>query len=347
MSAPVAAKAAGFGPIDPKKYGKVAVLMGGVSTERDVSLDSGEAVRRALAEEGVDAFGFDTGKRPLVELEALKPDLCFIALHGGAGENGEVQAALEMLGLPYTGCGPKAAQIAMDKYLTKLVWKDRGLPAPDFAVLGPKSDFAQIERGLGLPLFVKPACQGSSVGVVKCDRPGEAKSAWERLAREFPEDRILAERAISGCLEYTCALLDGVELPSIKIEYSSEFFDYDAKYNAPDTLYRCPSGLGADEERELQALAREAFAAVGGESWGRVDFLRDAQGKFWLLEINASPGMTLHSLAPRSASVAGLSMGALCAAVLDTAAAKRPRMGLGFGSGSASGFSSGSGRPGV
>ena len=297
-------------------FGKVAVLMGGFSSERDVSLNSGAAIVAALQSRGIDAHPFDPKAQDIVQLKALGFQTAFNTLHGTYGEDGTVQGLLEALGVPYTGCGVMASAIGMDKYRTKLVWQGLGLPVPEFAVLHDNSDFVAIERELGLPLFVKPAVEGSSVGVVKVKEAGSLKAAYQSVKHLHGE--ILAERFIGGG-EYTCAVLNGQALPSIHIIPATEFYDYEAKYNRDDTVYQCPSDLNEADEALMRSLSVRAFAAIGGQGWGRVDFLKDTDGKLYLLEVNTLPGMTGHSLVPKAAAQSGLSFADLCVEILKTA----------------------------
>ena len=299
-----------------QNFGKVAVLMGGFSSERDVSLNSGAAIVAALQSRGIDAHPFDPKAQDIVQLKALGFQTAFNTLHGTYGEDGTVQGLLEALGVPYTGCGVMASAIGMDKYRTKLVWQGLGLPVPEFAVLHDNSDFAAIERELGLPLFVKPAVEGSSVGVVKVKEAGSLKAAYQSVKHLHGE--ILAERFIGGG-EYTCAVLNGQALPSIHIIPATEFYDYEAKYNRDDTVYQCPSDLNEADEALMRTLSVRAFAAIGGQGWGRVDFLKDTDGKLYLLEVNTLPGMTGHSLVPKAAAQSGLSFADLCVEILKTA----------------------------
>ena len=299
-----------------QNFGKVAVLMGGFSSERDVSLNSGAAIVAALQSSGIDAHPFDPKEQDIVQLKALGFQTAFNTLHGTYGEDGTVQGLLEALGVPYTGCGVMASAIGMDKYRTKLVWQGLGLPVPEFAVLHDNSDFAAIERELGLPLFVKPAVEGSSVGVVKVKEAGSLKAAYQSVKHLHGE--ILAERFIGGG-EYTCAVLNGQALPSIHIIPATEFYDYEAKYNRDDTVYQCPSDLNEADEALMRSLSVRAFAAIGGQGWGRVDFLKDTDGKLYLLEVNTLPGMTGHSLVPKAAAQSGLSFADLCVEILKTA----------------------------
>ena len=294
----------------------MAVLMGGFSSEREVSLNSGAAIVAALQSRGIDAHPFDPKAQDVVQLKALGFQTAFNTLHGTYGEDGTVQGLLEALGVPYTGCGVMASAIGMDKYRTKLVWQGLGLPVPEFAVLHDNSDFAAIERELGLPLFVKPAVEGSSVGVVKVKEAGSLKAAYQSVKHLHGE--ILAERFIGGG-EYTCAVLNGQALPSIHIIPATEFYDYEAKYNRDDTVYQCPSDLNEADEALMRSLSVRAFAAIGGQGWGRVDFLKDTDGKLYLLEVNTLPGMTGHSLVPKAAAQSGLSFADLCVEILKTA----------------------------
>ena len=302
--------------IDVKQLGKVAVLYGGISAEREVSLNSGAAIVAALQSRGIDAHPFDPKAQDIVQLKALGFQTAFNTLHGTYGEDGTVQGLLEALGVPYTGCGVMASAIGMDKYRTKLVWQGLGLPVPEFAVLHDNSDFAAIERELGLPLFVKPAVEGSSVGVVKVKEAGSLKAAYQSVKHLHGE--ILAERFIGGG-EYTCAVLNGQALPSIHIIPATEFYDYEAKYNRDDTVYQCPSDLNEADEALMRSLSVRAFAAIGGQGWGRVDFLKDTDGKLYLLEVNPLPGLTGHRLVPKAAAQSGLSFADLCVEILKTA----------------------------
>ena len=292
-------------------FGKVAVLFGGKSAEREVSLNSGSRVLAALLRRGVDAHAFDPAERKLDDLAAF--DRAFIVLHGCYGEDGTIQGALELMGIPYTGSGVMASAVGMDKWRTKLLWRAAGLPIPEYAMLKADSDFAEIEKALGLPLFVKPACEGSSIGISKVKRAGDLQAAYVEAAKH--DALVIAERAILGG-EYTIAILGGEALPIIKIEPVTEFYDYEAKYLRDDTAYRCPCGLPAEREAELQRQAVDAFHVLGGRGWGRVDFLMDEAGNAYFLEVNTSPGMTDHSLVPMAARVAGIPYGELVLRVL-------------------------------
>jgi D-alanine-D-alanine ligase len=291
-----------------KPYGKVAVVMGGNSAEREVSLMSGAGVLAALQSKGVDAHAFDPAEKPLSALKDEGFDRAFLILHGPVGEDGTIQGALEFMGIPYTGCGVMGSAICMDKLRTKLIWRALGLPIPDFELIDEHSDFDAVEKKLGLPLFVKPNIEGSSIGVTKVKAPGELKAAFEE-ARKY--DRIvLAERFIGGG-EYSAPIVgDEVRgytvLPAIKIEPATEFYDYQAKYFRDDTVYRCPC-LTDEQAACINPLIEKAFWGVGGKSWARVDFLMDEAGNPYLLEVNTAPGMTSHSLFPMGAKAVGMS----------------------------------------
>ncbi len=289
--------------ISASDFGRVAVLMGGWSAEREVSLKSGAAVLAALQARAVDAHPIDVGADVLTRLAAGRFDRAFIILHGRGGEDGVIQGALEVLGLPYTGSGVLASALGMDKWRSKLLWRSLDLPVPEWAVLDERSDFAAVERQLGLPLFVKPAREGSSVGISKVTREGGLATAYAKAAEH--DSLVLAERYLGGG-EYTVAILNGEVLPVVKIVPQAEFYDYEAKYLSDDTQYLCPSDLTAEQERELQQLALQAFHAVGCRGWGRIDILLDAAGKAYLLEANTLPGMTDHSLVPMAARAQGI-----------------------------------------
>ena len=299
-----------------QNFGKVAVLMGGFSSEREVSLNSGRAVLAALLERGIDAHAFDPKEMPLSELKTQGFDCAFNILHGAYGEDGTIQGALTALEIPYTGCGVMASAIGMDKYRCKLLWKGLGLPVPDYAVLHDDTDFAAVEAQLGLPMFVKPAAEGSSVGVVKVKEAGQLPAVYAELKQYQGE--IIAEAFIGGG-EYTCAVLNGKALPSIRIVPATEFYNVEAKYQRNDTQYLCPSDLSAEDEQLMGELAVRAFEAIGGTGWGRIDFLKSETGKLYLLEANTLPGMTAHSLVPKAAKQSGLEFADLCIEVLKTA----------------------------
>jgi D-alanine-D-alanine ligase len=297
-----------------KRFGKVAVLFGGRSAEREVSLKSGAAVLAALLRSGVDAHAFDPAVQNLQALVDDAYDRVFIALHGRYGEDGTVQGALELLGIPYTGSGVMASALGMDKWRTKLVWQAGGLPIPDYVMLDERSDWNAVAKQMGLPLFVKPANEGSSVGISKVKAVGELAAAYREAVRH--DKLVLAESFIGGG-EYTVALLGEQALPVIKIEPANEFYDYEAKYLRNDTRYLCPSDLSAGMEAQMQNLAKQAFALIGGQGWGRVDFLISASGQQYLLEANTSPGMTDHSLVPMAARQAGMSFEQLVLRILE------------------------------
>ena len=299
-----------------KNFGKVAVLFGGKSAEREVSLKSGAAVLAALQRSGVDAHAFDPAVQNLQALRDEGYDRAFIALHGRFGEDGTVQGALELLGIPYTGSGVLASALGMDKWRTKLVWQAANLPIPAYTLLDEQSDWDAVARQLGLPLFVKPANEGSSVGISKVKAAGELQAAYREAVKH---DKLVIVESFIGGGEYTVAILGEQVLPVIKIEPASEFYDYEAKYLRDDTRYLCPCGLDAAQEAEMQRLAKQAFALIGGQGWGRVDFLMDETGKPYLLEVNTSPGMTDHSLVPMAARQAGISFERLVLRVLEMA----------------------------
>lgn len=302
-----------------KEFGKVAVLMGGFSSEREVSLNSGAAILAALKSKGVDAHAFDPKETDLSELKTQGFQAAFNTLHGSYGEDGTVQGALEALGVRYTGCGVLASALGMDKYRSKLLWQALGLPIPPFAVLHDDSDFAKVEQDLGLPLFIKPAAEGSSVGVHKIKQAGELQQKYRELRAQNLHGEILAEQFMSGG-EYTCGVINRQALPSIRIIPANEFYDYEAKYQRDDTVYMCPSDLNDEDEKLMRNLALQAFAAIGGgNNCGRVDFLKDADGKLYILESNTLPGMTDHSLIPKAAKQAGIEFADLCIQILKIA----------------------------
>lgn len=296
------------------KFGKVAVLMGGTSAERPVSLKSGAGVLAALQRQGVDAHAFDPADQALDALKGY--DRAFIALHGRYGEDGTIQGALDLMGIPFTGPGVMASAVGMDKFRTKLIWQAAGLPVPEYAMLGADSSFDEVEEQLGLPLFVKPVREGSSIGVSMVTREGGLRAAYQEAARHDP--LVIAEAGVMGG-EYTVAIVGDQALPIIKIEPATEFYDYDAKYLRDDTRYLCPCGLSAEKEAEIQAGALKAFQVLGGKGWGRVDFLMDQEGRHYFLEVNTSPGMTDHSLVPMAARVAGMDYDELVLKVLSLA----------------------------
>ena len=300
---------------DPKDFGRVAVLLGGTSSEREISLKSGNACLAALVKRGVDAHPFDPKEKPLAELVTRKFDRVFIALHGPGGEDGTVQGALEFLGLPYTGSGVMGSAIGMDKLRTKRLAQSVGIPTTDYMVLRSPADLDTCLERLGLPLIVKPATQGSSVGMTKVEKAEQLLGAYQAAALLEPD--VFAEPWITGG-EYTVAVLQGRALPSIRIETPAVFYDYQAKYFRTDTKYHCPSGLSAEAEKHLASLSLGTFEAVGAEGWGRADFMMDKTGRPYLLEINTIPGMTDHSLVPKAAGALGINFEQLVWQVLET-----------------------------
>jgi len=298
------------------RFGKVAVLLGGRSAEREVSLKSGAAVLAALQRSGVDAHAFDPAERELSQLKTEKFDRVFVILHGRGGEDGTVQGALELMGIPYTGSGVMASAIGMDKWRTKLIWQAAGLPIPEYEALTAPTDWDAVAEHLDLPLFVKPASEGSSVGVIKVKTVDALPAAYAEAAKH--DKVVIAESFMSGG-EYTVAILNGKALPAIKIEPANEFYDYEAKYLRDDTRYLCPCGLDAEQEAEMQHMAQLGFQLIGGQGWGRVDFLRGEDGKMYLLEVNTAPGMTDHSLVPMAARQAGIGFEQLVVQILEGA----------------------------
>ena len=295
-------------------FGKVAVLMGGKSAERPVSLKSGGMVLSALRASGIDAHAFDPAERGLDALIAERFSRAFIALHGRFGEDGTLQGALEFLGLPYTGSGVLASALAMDKLRTKQLWHANGLPTPAFELLDSRTDFRAVAGRLGLPIMVKPANEGSSIGMSKVRAAADLEEAFA-LAVNY--DRVvLAEKFIEGT-ELTGAILGREPLPLIKLETPRDFYDYEAKYVRDDTRYIVPSGLPQQKERDIRQLCLRAFDALGCRGWGRVDLMVDDSGNPSLLEVNTSPGMTDHSLVPMAARAVGISYEQLCVKILE------------------------------
>jgi D-alanine-D-alanine ligase len=306
---------------DPRAFGRVAVLFGGDSSEREISLLSGNAVLEALRSRGVDAHAFDPRELPLSDLIAARFERVWIALHGPGGEDGTLQGALEYLAVPYTGSGVMGSAIGMDKLRTKRLALAVGVPTADFVVLSGPQDFELALGRLKLPLIVKPATQGSSVGMTKVERPADLATAF--AAACALESLVFAEPWIPG-KEYTVAILQEQALPSIRIETPKTFYDYEAKYFRDDTRYFCPSGLAASVEAHLKSLALAAFEAAGASGWGRVDFMMDAAGRPLLLEINTIPGMTSHSLVPMAAHAVGIDFAELAWRVLETSFTRVP-----------------------
>jgi len=295
---------------------KVAVIYGGTSAERDISLASGAAVLQGLLDAGVDAVGVDAGPNLLSDLQVLRPDRAFIVLHGPGGEDGTVQGALEWMGIPYTGSGVQASALAMDKRRCKQLWRGAGLPTAAFAVLEENSDWEQVLTELGGVAMVKPANEGSSLGMAKVTTPAELEQAWN-LAAGY-DASVIAEAWLEGA-EYTVAIINRRALPVIKLETDRAFYDYEAKYQSDDTRYICPCGLSDEREQELQQLALSAFDSLGCRGWARVDAMVDANGDWQLLEVNTIPGMTDHSLVPMAAKAAGISFSDLVVEIVSGA----------------------------
>ncbi|MHA7121980.1 D-alanine--D-alanine ligase [Achromobacter xylosoxidans] len=305
------------------KFGKVGVLYGGRSAEREVSLMSGAGVHQALLSAGVDAHLFDTGERSLAELAAEGFERVFIALHGRFGEDGSIQGALELLGIPYTGSGPLASALAMDKTMTKRVWLQHGLPTPEFELLDADTELRLVPDRLSLPLIIKPPHEGSTVGITKVVGYSDMKEAYA-LAAKFDAE-VLAEQFIQG-RELTVAILGGGKtaraLPVIEIAAPGGNYDYEHKYFSDDTQYFCPAALPPAVAEEVADIAVRAYRALGCEGWGRADFMLDADNRPWLLEMNTSPGMTSHSLVPMAARATGMSYAELCVTILADASCK-------------------------
>jgi len=295
------------------QFGKVAVLFGGSSAERDVSLMSGTAVLAALQGAGVDAHAFDPAERDLHILKEEGFERVFIALHGRGGEDGTVQGALELMGIPYTGSGVMASAISMDKWRTKMVWLAAGLPTPRYAILDADTDWAAVAADLGLPIFVKPAHEGSSMGATKVVDADQLEAAWVLAARY--DSLVIAEEFVSG-QELTAPFLEHRVLPLVRIVAPDGNYDYQNKYFTDVTRYDCPCGLPEAQEQALQALVMKSARVLGCRGWGRADLILTEDGTPYLLEMNTSPGMTSHSLVPMSARVAGLSFEALCLELL-------------------------------
>lgn len=296
------------------KFGKVAVLLGGKSAEREVSLDSGTAVLEALVRSGVNAEAFDPQERSVTEL--LDYDRAFIVLHGRGGEDGQIQGALEWLDVPYTGTGVQGSAIGMDKVKTKQVWQGSELPTAPYRIVSKDSDATDIVHSLGLPLIIKPVHEGSSIGMSKVEK---IEDFAEAIAKATEHDAVvMAEKWITG-REFTIVILNGQALPVIRLEPPQDvaFYDYEAKYQRNDVQYGIPCGLSEAEEEQLKALSLRAFQAVGASGWGRIDAMQDEQGNFWLLEVNTVPGMTSHSLVPKAAAAVGYSFDDLCVAILE------------------------------
>ncbi|ACX82185.1 D-alanine--D-alanine ligase [Aggregatibacter actinomycetemcomitans] len=303
------------------KQEKIAVLLGGTSAEREVSLNSGEAVLNALRKQGYDAHPIDPKTFPVATLKEQGFDRVFNILHGRGGEDGTMQGLLEQIGIPYTGCGVMTSALTMDKMRTKMLWKAFGLPVAEMEIvttenrvnLNPES----VVKKLGLPLMVKPSLEGSSVGLTKVKAVDELESAVD-FALKF-DNTVLIEEWLAGD-EFTVPVLDNEVLPSIKIVPEGEFYDYDAKYISDNTQYFCPAGLSEEREQELRRLVKQAYDVVGCRGWSRIDVMADAEGKFRLVEVNTNPGMTSHSLFPKSAATVGYSFAQLVEKILELSA---------------------------
>ena len=300
-------------------FGKVAVLFGGPSSEREISLMSGQAVLQALRSQGVDAHAFDPATRPLSDLALEGFQRVFIALHGRFGEDGTVQGALETMGIPYTGSGVMASALAMDKWRTKMLWLQAGLPTPQYSVLSAQSDWAHVMKALGAPVMVKPAHEGSSIGISKVTDAGGLAIAYEAAAKL--DSLVIAEQFISGA-ELTAAVLGDQALPLVRIEAPSGNYDYQNKYFTDEVRYHCPAGLSPKLEARIQQVAVDAFRVLGCRGWARADVMLDANNEPWLLEMNTSPGMTSHSLVPMAAREAGILFEELCTRILAMATAE-------------------------
>lgn len=293
------------------QFGKVAVLFGGRSGEREVSLKSGSAVLAALQRQGVDAHAFDPATQDLSALKSF--DRAFIALHGRYGEDGTIQGALELMDIPYTGSGVMASALGMDKWRTKLLWTAAGVTTPNYVLMDDSTHAENVVTALGLPLFVKPANEGSSIGVSKVKQAADLMAAYTLAKQSDP--LVIAEQFVGGG-EYTVGILGETALPIVRIVPKNEYYDYEAKYLRDDTEYLCPCGLSAEQEKQIQAEAVQAFKVLGCKGWGRVDFLMDEAGKHYFLEVNTSPGMTDHSLVPMAAKAAGMDFDALVIRIL-------------------------------
>ena len=305
--------------VDATQFGKVAVLMGGLSAEREISLLSGNAVLTALKKQGVDAHGVDVDENIASALSSGSYQRAFIVLHGRGGEDGTMQGLLELLNIPYTGSGVLASSLAMDKLKTKQIWLAMGLPTPEFVILDTVESCEVALQALALPLIIKPVLEGSSIGMSKVESNDEIIPAWNKAKK--CGGIVIAERWIEGN-EYTAAILGEQVLPMIKLKTTHKFYDYDAKYAADDTQYICPCGLSESQELAFAELAKKAFDAVDASAWGRVDFIVDENDRPWLIEVNTVPGMTSHSLVPMAANQAGLSFDDLVINILAMASCK-------------------------
>ena len=298
------------------QLGKIAVLMGGTSAEREVSLKSGAAVLAALQSVGADAFAIDIAAHAIEQLTSADFDVAFIALHGRGGEDGTIQGVLEWLDKPYTGSGVMASALAMDKWRTKMIWQAAGLPTPKAFLLSCDSHWEELIAELNHDAIVKPAREGSSIGMRKVHTAAELQESYE-FASHY-DALVLAERWIQGA-EFTIAIVDGEALPPIQLKTTHEFYDYEAKYKANDTQYLLPCGLSSEKEQELKELSMRAFDVLGCQGWGRIDAMQDSDGNFWLLEANTAPGMTDHSLVPMAARATGMEFPQLVVKLLEEA----------------------------
>lgn len=302
-----------------KQFGKVAVAMGGNAAEREISLLSGQAVLSALQGQGVEAVMFDSQNDSLDQLKEMGVDRVFNILHGRGGEDGQLQGALELLAMPYTGSGVLSSALGMDKLRTKLCWLGAGIATPKWMQLSGGDDIQSCAETLGFPVMVKPALEGSSLGMAKADDIEQLRSAYKN-ASSFDCD-VMAEQWVQG-KEYTVAILADTALPMIRLETPNDFYDYEAKYQLDTTQYHCPCGLGAEEEKTLQEMALKAFRILGGTGWGRVDLMIDESNQAQFLEINTVPGMTSHSLVPMAAKQAGIDFKQLVWQILETSMLK-------------------------
>lgn len=298
---------------NPHQFGKVAVLFGGNSAERAVSLNSGSAVYEALKSQGIDVVKIDSKENLIEQLDEHEVDVAFIALHGVGGEDGTIQGLLEFYGLPYTGSGVKASAICMDKWRTKLIWQGLNLPTPKFVLAQAVNELDVFACDVGFPLMVKPALEGSSIGISKVKMKSELSGAFD--AAFNTGSPVLAEQFITG-KEFTVGILNGKPLPAIQLKPANEFYDYDAKYIQDDTEYLLPCGLSAEKELELKMLALKAYESLDCKGWGRVDVMQDENEDFWLIEVNTVPGMTDHSLVPMAAKAAGIDFKQLVVEIL-------------------------------
>ena len=297
------------------QYGKVAVLMGGRSAEREISLQTGAAILAALRRQGVDAWGIDAGETVVSDLVGAGFDRVFIALHGRGGEDGVIQGALETLNLPYTGSNVLGSALSMDKVRCKWIWQSQGMPTPEFKQIRSVEDLENVAEELGLPLMVKPVHEGSSLGACKVSNAERLQDAWQNAVK-YDSD-VMCERWITGG-DYTVGILNGSALPAIKIETDREFYDYQAKYLDDSTRYLCPCGLPQELEKDMSILALKAFNSIGSGGWGRVDILLDENRSPYLIDVNTVPGMTDHSLVPMAARQVGIDFDSLVLHVLDT-----------------------------